>query len=196
MPRTATLASDDIIESAMRHFWMHGYHATSIDDLVRATGASRHAIYQGVGNKHALYHRGFAAYQASIVTPAFACVERQGAGLADIEHYLLAQIALAEAMGLPGPGCLVANAATETAPHDPVIADAVAAHQRRLQSGFRNALDRGDTALAADARDALADFLVIAVQGLWSHARTVSTAAPLRAHVATLMALLRGNLNR
>jgi AcrR family transcriptional regulator len=36
---------DDVLESAMRQFWQRGYLATSVDDLVRATGVKPGSIY-------------------------------------------------------------------------------------------------------------------------------------------------------
>ncbi len=196
MPRTSALSTDQVIDAAMRHFWTHGYYATSMDELVVATGVSRHAIYTSIGNKHELYRRGFQAYQDLVVTPAFASVEVPGAGLIAVAAYFERQIGLAERHGLPGPGCLVANAATESAPHDGQIAEEVAAHHARLKAGFANAIAGENSTLPAAERDALADFLVISAQGLWLMSRTVRSAAPLRQHVLTLLSLLKTKLAR
>ncbi len=194
MPRISALNTDDIISAAMRHFWYHGYNATSIDQLVVATGANRHAIYTGVGSKLELYRRAFLAYQILVVTPAFANVEMPDAGLEAIGRFFEIQISQTEATGLPGPGCLVANAATESAPHNPQIAKEVAAHHARLRTGFASALANENEALSSKEIGELADFLVITAQGLWSMSRTVTSAAPLRAHASTILSLLRARL--
>ncbi len=196
MPRTAAHSTDQIIDAAMRHFWQNGFHATSMDDLVKATGTNRHAIYSEIDGKSELYRRGFAAYRDAVVTPAFSAVEQAGAGLAAIGGFLEFQIARAEAAGLPGSGCLVANAMTETAPHDPQIADEVTAHHTRLQAGFAHALTNQAPMLPRDEIEALAAFLVVAAQGLWSMSRTVTSAAPLRAHASTILSLLSARLRR
>jgi TetR/AcrR family transcriptional regulator, transcriptional repressor for nem operon len=194
MPRLPAQTADAMIDASMRHFWQHGYHATSMDELVVAIGVSRHAIYTGAGSKHELYRRGFAAYQRSVVTPAFARVEQPGAGLEAIAGFFDYQITQAEKAGLPGPGCLVANAATETAPHDDCIAKEVAAHHNRLTAGFAHALGNAGTALTRREIDALADFLAVTAQGLWSMSRTVTSATPLRTHVSILMSLLKARI--
>ncbi len=194
MPRTSALSTDQVIDAAMRHFWQNGYHATSIDELVDAIGVSRHAIYTSVGSKHELYRRGFEAYQALVVTPAFAVVEQTGAGLMAIAKFFETQIASAERGGFPGPGCLVANAATESAPHDPQIAKEVAAHHARLKAGFANAIANENGTLSDEEHDALADYLVVSAQGLWLMSRTVNSAEPLRKHVSTLLSLLKTRL--
>jgi TetR/AcrR family transcriptional regulator, transcriptional repressor for nem operon len=195
MPRPTSQTADSIVDASMRHFWRRGYYATSMDELVEAIGASRHAIYTNIGSKHEIYRRGFAAYQRLVVSPAFTSVEQPGAALDAIEYFFEHQIAAAEADGLPGPGCLVANAATETAPHDPNIAREVAAHHARLKAGFTNALKNEGSLLSQSEIESLADFVVTSVQGLWSMSRSITSAAPLRAYVATLLSLLRARLN-
>ena len=72
-----------------------------------------------------------------------------------------------------------------------MIAAEVAAHHARLEAGFSNAL-RGENAALSDTDvTALADFLVVTAQGLWSMSRSAASAAPLRAHAATVISLLR-----
>ena len=190
MGRPATFSTDDLIQAAMTHFWHHGYHASSIDDLVTATGLNRQAIYKAAGSKEALYLACFEAYQELIVTPAFAGVEDVG-GLAAIAAYFETQIRLAETTGLPGPGCLVANAMTETAPHLPAVAAAVARHQARLTAGFSHALRVENPRLGKGDRTRLADFLTLSAHGLWSLSRSASSVRQLRAHAATIIDLVR-----
>ncbi len=196
MPRTAASNTNEIIDAAMRYFWQHGYYAASIDKIVDAIGGNRHAIYTAIGSKSELYRRCFATYQSAVVTPAFSVVEQSSANLAAIAQYLEVQIARAESMGLPGPGCLVANAMIETAPRDPDIADEVNMHHQRLRAGFANALSNENSSLTAAEVCALADFLVITAQGLWSMSRAVTSAAPMRAHVATTLSLLRTRIDQ
>jgi TetR/AcrR family transcriptional regulator, transcriptional repressor for nem operon len=194
MSRSSSQSVESIIDASMLFFWHRGYHATSMDELVAAIGINRHAIYTSIGGKHELYRLGFAAYQRLVVSPAFDRVEQPDAGLDAIAAFFEHQIKAAEIAGLPGAGCLVANAATETAPHDPQIQDEVGAHHARLKTGFAHALDNEGRKLSQEEVDALADFLVINAQGLWSMSRTVGSAVPLRAYVATLLSLLKARL--
>jgi TetR/AcrR family transcriptional regulator, transcriptional repressor for nem operon len=118
--------------------------------------------------------------------PVFAHLEQSGAGLEAIAAFFEHQIEAAEPAGLTGPGYLVANASTETAPHDPQITGEVAAHHARLKPGFVQALGNENSPLSQEEIDALADFLVTSARGLWSMSRTVTSAEPLRAHAAIL----------
>lgn len=197
MPRPRNHSREDVVRSAMRRFWKHGYGATSIDDLVRETGATRHALYQDFGGKRELFLACLDTYPEACVTPAFARVERDGADLEDIAAFLEVRIAAAEARGLPGVGCLFANTQTELAPHDSEVAARIRAHHERLVSGFRNALrnaaPRGRRPAPAQLNE-LASLLAVSAQGLWSASRTVTDAGVLRRYAATLLDLVQRRL--
>ncbi|MGE8331251.1 MAG: TetR/AcrR family transcriptional regulator, partial [Paraburkholderia nemoris] len=46
--------TDTVLASASQVFWNHGYHATSIDDLCKATGLLRGSLYGVFGDKHGI----------------------------------------------------------------------------------------------------------------------------------------------
>ena len=194
MPRPRTHTKESLIEAAMHRFWRYGYVATSMDDLVKATGVSRHGIYSDVGGKRELFLEGFDIYQNTVVTPGLNAMEKAASGLSGIQSYFETQIALAESGGLPGPGCLVANAMTETAPHDEDVAAQVAAHNARLTSAFMAAITRAAPKLPQQERKALSAFLTLTVQGLWSMSRTIDQASTLHDYVGTLMDILERRL--
>jgi TetR/AcrR family transcriptional regulator, transcriptional repressor for nem operon len=196
MPRHASHTQDSLVIAAMSSFWKQGYEACSMDELVKNTGVSRHGIYATVGGKRDLFLRGFAAYQREIVSPAVSVLESEAATLDAIAAYFETQIALAERIGLPGPGCFVANAMTETAPHDADVRAQVELHNMRLKAAFRNALQKSFDLIDPDELDALAEFIATTAQGLWSKSRVVETAAPLRMHVSTLMSLLSARIKQ
>lgn len=156
----------------MRQFWVYGYEATSMDDLVRATGVGRSAIYKDFGGKKDLFLACLNWFRDASVTPAFAVVEAEGAGFPAIRTYLRDGVVGIEKMGLPGRGCLMGNTLTELGPHDTEIAEVVHAHYDRLTNGFALALanETGRSAADIEIRE-LAGFLAISVQGLWSYAR-------------------------
>lgn len=193
MPRTRSHTPTDLSQAALKVFWQSGYHATSMDDLVRATGVSKHGIYTDYGGKRDLFLTCFAQYQTLVVTPAFHIVEEPGADLGSIARYFETQIALAEKTGLPGPGCFVANAATEVAPHDADVRAQVAAHNARLLAGFRNALMNTAVDLQVRAPDEVAGVattLLIFSIGLWSASRNVADADVLRDAVRTVLQMI------
>ena len=190
MPRARAQTPEDVLAAAMRQFWQHGYHATSVQDLVRSTGTSRHILYSDAGGKHELYTKCFAAYREQVVDPAARVLEESHDGLEALAAYFEMQICLAEKDGLPGPGCMIANAMTEIAPHDPAIAALVTAHHNRLTAAFAAALRRAAPDTPDTETEELAEFLFTSAQGLWALSRTVKTAAPSRSYAATLLDLI------
>ena len=191
MPRTTSFTPEHLVDRALMAFWTGGYHATSMDALVAATGVSRHGIYKNFPDKHALYLACFDAYQAAVVSPAFDVVEAPDANLGAIAQYFETQISAAETAGLPGPGCFVANAATEVAPHDLATAAMGAAHNDRLRAGFANALRNALPHLTDPARDALADACVVFATGVWSLSRVTTDPATLRTAVEAFLQTLK-----
>lgn len=191
MPRKRSHSKEDLALSAMHQFWRNGFSATSMDDLVKSTGVSRHGIYSYVGGKHALHLVALSVYQDAIVSPAFDQVEKDGAGLDELANYFETQICLAEDVGLPGPGCFIANASTETAPHYEDVESHVQQHHNRLKFGFLNVINNSAPHISKRDQVDLAEFLVVATQGLWSLSRVVSSSDHLRKHVSTLLKLLK-----
>lgn len=190
MPRPISFTPDHLSERALHQFWVHGFHATSMDDLVNATGVSRHGIYTTFGSKKALFLACFGEYQKSVVTPAFAAVEATGANLQSVSEYFERQIKRAESAGLPGPGCFVANSATEVAPDDPDVMERVTTHNNRLRQGFAGALQQSVPALERDQALELAEVMTIFTNGLWVMSRNVSDGSVLRRAVHSFLGIL------
>jgi TetR/AcrR family transcriptional regulator, transcriptional repressor for nem operon len=189
MSRNKTYRRRDVALRAMACFWTQGYYATSIEDLVHATGVSRHGLYADFADKRGLFVAAMRVYFEEIVTPAFARVESKTARINDIREYFETQITMAEQAGLPGPGCMVANTMVEVGPHDTQFAELVSSHLGRLTRGFKNALSNErlhrDSSATRDI-DQLASFLTISTQGLWSVSRTAKQASVLRAYAKDL----------
>lgn len=190
MPRTTSFTPDQLVDQALQHFWVHGFHASSMDDLVKATGVSRSGIYATFGGKRALFLACFEQYQRTVVTPAFDVVEAPGADLKSVSEYFERQIALGEAGGLPGPGCFVANSATDVAPQDPDVMTQVEHHNDRLRRGFARALKQSLPDLDPDMAREMADVMVIFTNGLWTMSRSVRDGNDLRLAVRNFLNLL------
>lgn len=178
----------------MRVFWEQGYDATSIEDLVRATGVGRASLYAEHGGKKALFAACMAHYREAVVTSAFGRVEAPGAGIDAIAAYFDDLLGRIEEHGVPALGCLFANTMTEVGTRDPEIAALVRAHNRRLRDGFARALSTEAPETDAATIERLADFLAISAQGLWSYSRSVDAIDPLRRHADTLLRLVRGQI--
>ena len=164
MPRNREFEPDVVLDQAMHVFWQKGYDNTSIDDLVDATGVSRHGLYGEFESKHKLFLACLDHYQDVIVGSAFGIVEQQGASLKNIRAYF-GRIA-AHSGNL---GCLMANTASDVAPYDRHAAKKVEKYRARFQAGFKTALSNAKKNKELPARfnaGKMADFLTGVTQGL------------------------------
>lgn len=197
MPKQPTFTADKLTSDALRQFWLHGYYATSMGDLVEATDVSRHGIYSTFGSKKKLFLACFERHQDIVVSPAFSVVERPDADLKSMAAYFEFQISQGETTGLPGPGCFVANSATEVAPNDAETMAKVVEHNDRLQRGFTSALynefKKSKLPSTNDPAE-LAGICVVFANGLWSMSRTVSNANDLRSVVKKFLMTIKDSL--
>lgn len=198
MVRPRSKSRDELVDSAMWAFWKNGFASTSVEDLVHATGVGRGGIYTDFGGKEDLYLGCLAAYRAKYVDPALQLLDKGEDGLVSIEAYFDYFIGLHKKHGMPGPGCFLANAMTELAPHDEAVRNLVNQHAQDLRAGFRKALERAaiahNSSLSAFEFDELAGFLVTASQGLWSYGRSIHDVGELERFKTALLHLLRHRL--
>ena len=118
MPWEKSYKEADVLERAMRAFWARGYAATSMNDLVEATGINRGSIYTAFTNKHGLFMASLRRYDKIHRAGYLARV----AGSHDPKEAIIAAFEQAakssEETGYPG-GCLLVNTALELSPHEP-----------------------------------------------------------------------------
>ncbi|WP_338460477.1 TetR/AcrR family transcriptional regulator [Sulfitobacter pontiacus] len=185
------------MDSALNTFWKTGFHVVSMGDLVRETGVSRAGIYSDFDGKEDLFHACLDRYQDTVVTPAFAPVEAEGAGIEGIQKYFDNLLTRFEDSGGFGKGCLVGNTLSQIPEDAQETRQKLRVHSDRLTAGFRKVLshENGDHGSLSDAEiEALARYTMISVQGIWSYSRLTGDVAELRAASDMLIAVLKARL--
>lgn len=66
MARPRTFDEAEAVTRAARTFRARGYEATSVDDLLAATGMNRASLYSVFGSKYGLFRRGLAGALADL----------------------------------------------------------------------------------------------------------------------------------
>jgi TetR/AcrR family transcriptional repressor of nem operon len=138
----------------MRQFWERGYRATSVDDLVRATGVRPGSLYGAFpGGKHALLMGSLERYSRLVVPQKLGELEHPGASVAQVRAYFEGLVR--DLLSPEGrQGCLLVNSAIENAAVDPEVAAVVRGHLARLERCFtaalRTAVRRGEIPAAVD----------------------------------------------
>jgi len=132
----------------MREFWNRGFHETTVDDLVAATGVQPGSLYNAFkGGKRELFLGSLDRYSALVVPEKMGALERPGASVAEVRAYfdgLIRDLTTPEGRA----GCLMVNTAIELANEDSEVARVVRGHMSRLERNatraLRNAKRRGE----------------------------------------------------
>lgn len=148
MGRPRQFDPEEVLDRSMHAFWEHGYHETSVDDLVSATGVRPGSLYNAFpGGKHGLFLETLARYSELVVPEKLGALQRTGAGLAELRAYF---DGLVDDLSRPEGrmGCLMVNSAMELAAVDSEVGEVVRAHMSRLERSaeraLRNAKRRGE----------------------------------------------------
>lgn len=63
MPKSESFVREEILQKIIAVFWDKGYHGTSMQDIVEASGLNRSSIYNSFGDKHQLFLEALKEYQ-------------------------------------------------------------------------------------------------------------------------------------
>lgn len=143
MPRSKAFDEDVALQKALDTFWLRGYHATSMQELVDGMGINRFSLYTTFGDKHQLFVRALQRYQqhscqtlTALTQPADVPAPTQIRQVLE----LMVEQALADDQQ---KGCFLVNATTELVPHDTDTTALVCQNQQFLEDLFTAVLTRG-----------------------------------------------------
>lgn len=192
MPRPQTFEYQAVLDKAMCVFWAQGYEATSVDDLITATGLARQSMYSTFGNKHAFYLAALQHYQEMLGARMLGAM-KGAQGVKEAFRRLFDQVVADAVSEGTRPGCMMVNAATELAARDPEVCrltqEAEAAKERAFAELIREAQTQGEISLSKDP-EMLAKFLYNAVLGLRVRATRKPSRAELEPIVEATLSLL------
>lgn len=173
-------------------FWERGYEATSIDDLVAATGVKRGSLYNAFGGKDAMYRRALEAYCDRHEAPLLAALNANDDVRVGLRAMLELQLADLGRDGRPS-GCFVTFAGIDgSEAAQPVRKQArqtVRAMGMVLYDRLRRAQSRGEIAADADPRS-LAWYFVTVSRSLPVMHRLIGDDAHLSAVIETALKVL------
>jgi AcrR family transcriptional regulator len=123
MGRRRTFDEDEVLAAVGAAFWEHGYAATSLDEIMTASGLGKGSIYAAFGDKYAIFRRVFENYCATVT-------RAMGDALAGPEESAVRRLervlhsAAARSNGsVAQRACFLAKTTAELAAGDPAIAD-------------------------------------------------------------------------
>jgi AcrR family transcriptional regulator len=193
MARPRSFDEDEVLRVARDQFWSTGYAATSVDDILTATGLGKGSLYGAFGDKHRLFLRVFDDYCAAATEAVRRALHGPDAGaFGRLRAHVLA-VAEATASDVCLRGCLLAKGTAELAAQDP----AVAARARQtfdvleelITSCVAGAQRAGDIKPDEDPAR-LAGLLLAVLRGIEALGKGGSSPASLRAIAETAVAVL------
>lgn len=142
MPRVKQFDQQEVLEKAMNLFWIKGYHATSIQDLVDHLNINRASLYDTYGGKKELFEKALDHYM-SIHQRQNEILLKNGGTAKDTIRQLL-ELAVKETLSdKDRKGCFVVNTTTELAACDAAVNERVLVNQRQFVDLFQSLIIRG-----------------------------------------------------
>ncbi|WP_280564497.1 TetR/AcrR family transcriptional regulator [Chromohalobacter sp. 48-RD10] len=191
MARPQAFDTQEALHCAMHVFWRKGYEATSLSDLLQATGLSKSSLYATFGSKHDLMLKAFDKYRTDRqldmsrmldVTPA-------RPGIEAFFRMIVEDVRSPE----QGSGCMSINQAVELAPHDTEIRRRIESDFQAIEQALAHAIGRGhaDGSVTAQCPPAdLAKLMVVVFPGLQVLTRSGIERSRVDEGLALILALL------
>lgn len=191
MARPREFDERQVVAAALERFSTHGYAATSIQELVDATGLGKGSLYGAFGDKHDLYLRAFERYCANILDGLREALVGPDADALKRLASHIRQVAADAATD--ARGCFLANATSELAEHDAGIATTarttIDAYEHLLVECIQQAQARQDIDPGHDP-SALAAMLLTVLRGMEALGKTGKSELFMRTAAETTIKLL------
>jgi len=190
MARPREFDERSALQRAMLVFWRKGYEATSLADLLKATGLSKSSLYQTFTDKRTLFLAALEAYRQHRMTYLRTQLNDGRPARESIEGFF--HDILTHAADKERPyGCMNCNQAVELGPEDAEVRKLVAADFQAVEDLFCDAIQRGQRDGSIRSQEnarTLARFLTVNLQGLQVMARARGDAKRITDNVRVMMA--------
>ncbi|WP_069353310.1 TetR/AcrR family transcriptional regulator [Burkholderia cenocepacia] len=193
MARTREFDEREALLQAMRVFWSQGYEATSLTDLLKATGLSKSSLYDTFGSKRELFLAAFEVYRLERMRMLDGYLTSESTAFASIRAFFEMVVEHARRDERPF-GCMSCNEAVEFGPHDEEVQQLVERDFRGIEDALADALERGkaDGSIPRTKNSRkLARFLTVTHQGLQIMARSKADVGRLDDALAVMLEALQ-----
>ncbi len=193
--RPKTFDRDEVLEQALDLFWQRGYSATGIGELTEHMGIGRQSLYNTFGDKHTLYLEALRCYTERRLSHAREVLEADGSPLGNLQEFF----GMWREEGLNSScGCMMVNGSTEIGAVDDAAARIIENSQNRLETLFRDLLERardaGELNESAQPR-AFARLILNTANGLAARSRLGLTEEMINDVLGTLLKVLSASPN-
>ncbi len=131
---------EKVLDAAMHAFWTKGYEATSLTDLMSATGLHKGSLYQAFGDKHELFVQALKRYLDDMRRQKNGILKNAATPLEGIHAVGHAMVEMADGDSNCPKGCMAVNALVELAPHDEEVERIMEDHINRMRASMEQAI--------------------------------------------------------
>lgn len=161
----------DVLDKAVRLFWQKGYKASSMTDIVHATGLNTASMYKEFGDKDGLFEESLEYYREYVVSHRTQILIDQP-DIKGVEAFLESVVNGAASRGYKG--CLMMNHLAQKHSISPraakLIGEFCVGTESLLEAAIRNAQANGEIPSGKDPA-VLASFVMCCVHGLVLYGR-------------------------
>ena len=150
------------MESLMKVFWDKGYEATTMQDLVKASGLLKGSLYGAFGDKQTIYLTALKHYNRTRMHAQIEILNAEGSVRQKISR-LFDNVIEATKRGVFAGGCLLCNASLEKAVTDKLVKNEIKTTIRRLKVAIVDAVKK--EGVNEDQAASLAAFIISAYFG-------------------------------
>ena len=193
MPKNVTFDREVVVRKVMELFWKKGYHGTSMQDLVDATGLNRSSLYNTFGDKFTLFLESMKYYQKQEQGAAYSHLFKSDSAIECIKSFFTALINTI-VDDKEKKGCYLINCTTELSSTDQKVRSFLFENQCSLIRAFTDLISsgqqNGEISPKKDARQ-LALYLFSSLQGLRLSGMFIMSREELEGIVDEIMSSLK-----
>jgi TetR/AcrR family transcriptional regulator, copper-responsive repressor len=130
------------LRAAALRFWQRGFAATSLDDLVSATGMERPSLYRAFGDKREIFRKALRQHSAHIASSFKQVLDSPDDLLTHLDRMFDLAISLYERKGERPGGCFIVTAASLETTDDPEIASSLSSFYHDIDQALMDCLER------------------------------------------------------
>ncbi|MEH1939565.1 MAG: TetR/AcrR family transcriptional regulator [Nostoc sp.] len=179
------------LEQAMRVFWVHGYEAASLSELLKNMGIGKKSLYDTFGNKQSLFLKALEHYAHTNIQNVQARLSADGSPLGHLKQLLKD---LQEMHSQPGScGCMLGTNIADFNTEDKAIAKVMRGYLQQAEDVLTATLIRaqavGEISPESNPRN-LARLLLCTMQGVALIGRVMENGTTLEGAVTAAIYLL------
>jgi len=189
MARKVEFDIDQALHKAMKLFWLKGYDATSMQDLVDVMEINRFSIYNSFGDKKTLYITVLAYYRETVLGYLIKPLKANAPAKKRLNDYLLLMSEQLQSKS-GALGCMIQNAGLSPVSKDVDVAEILTLLFSDLKTALlaviEEAIEEGSISTSTYNAGVLTDFILGQIQGLIILRKTLRNTDGVDAQIALL----------